>query len=56
MAAVRRLEDGERMPVLTGRNSKRRFRGILEWERTRHRRRKPEVSVVKWEWKCEDSL
>lgn len=26
MAAVRRLEDGEQMPVLTGRNSKRRFR------------------------------
>ena len=38
MAAVRRLEDGEQMPVLTGRNSKRRFRGTLEWERTRHRR------------------
>ena len=38
MAAVCRLEDGEQMPVLTGRNSKRRFRGTLEWERTRHRR------------------
>ena len=38
MAAVRRLEDGVRMPVLMGRNSKRRFRGTLEWERTRHRR------------------
>lgn len=39
MAAVRRLEDGVKMPVLTGQNSKRRFRGTLKWERTRHRRR-----------------
>lgn len=33
MAAVCRLEDGEQMPVLTGRNSKRRFRVGNEVER-----------------------
>ena len=33
MAAVRRLEAEVQMPVLTGRNSKRRFRGALELER-----------------------
>ena len=37
MAAVRRLEDGERMPVLTGRNSKRRFRVDSGAEADRHR-------------------
>ena len=33
MAAVRRLEDGEQMPVLPGRKSKRRFRVGNEVER-----------------------
>ncbi len=33
MAAVRRLEAGVKMPVLTGRNSKRRFRVGNEVER-----------------------
>lgn len=37
MAAVRRLEDGVQMPVLTGRNSKRRFRVDSGAEADRHR-------------------
>ncbi len=37
MAAMRRLEDGVQMPVLTGRNSKRRFRVDSGAEADRHR-------------------
>ena len=37
MAAVCRLEDGVQMPVLTGRNSKRRFRVDSVAKRSRQR-------------------
>lgn len=39
MAAVCRLEAGVQMTVLASRNGKRRFRGTLQWERARRRRR-----------------
>ena len=44
MAAVRRLEAGVKMPVLTGRNSKRRFRVDSGAEADRHR----DAGAVSW--------